>query len=115
VPASEISRDISGYLGTPYLPLTVTMQTRSSKSASSEEEVHLPDVRLLESKAYWSIKDEATLIKFFLGRRAAFTSNKMFKKTVFADAAKEVNSMREKGSEKTGASCKAKWGKVCVF
>jgi hypothetical protein len=39
----------------------------------------------------------------------------MFKKTVFADAAKEVNSVREKGSEKTGASCKAKWGKVCVF
>ncbi|KAN0109699.1 hypothetical protein V8E52_009045 [Russula decolorans] len=77
------------------------MQTRSSKSASSEED-----------KAYWSIKDEATLIKFFLGRRASFTSNEMFKKTVFADAAKEVNSMREKGSEKTGASCKAKWGKL---
>jgi hypothetical protein len=91
------------------------MQTRSSKSTSSEEEVHLLDVRLLKSKAYWSVKDEATLIKFFLGWRAAFTSNEMFKKTVFTDAVKEVNSVREKGSEKTGASCKAKWGKVCVF
>lgn len=72
-------------------------------------------MRILETKAFWSINDEAALIDFFTLKKAEFGLNAMFKKGVFGEAAKEINKMREKGGEKTGDSCKAKWAKVCIF
>ena len=95
-------------------PVTTIMQTCSSKSVSSEEDVH-PLIRILETKAFWSINNKAALINFFMQKKAKFGSNAMFKKGVFGEAAKEFNKMREKGGKKTRDLCKAKWAKVCIF
>ena len=118
------------------------MHTRSGKSTSSEEDVPMElstsvlvepsasapagpstsvpvelsvSVPFFERRAYWSMPDDdAKLIDFFLTKKQASTSNNMFKSGAFGEAAKEVNTIRVKGSEKTASSCKARWGRVCI-
>jgi hypothetical protein len=87
------------------------MQTCSSKSPpNSEPEDSGPKPG---KKAVWTTEDETLLLNILIEQKAGMTDGQMFKLQVFHAAALKLNASITKGGDKTEASCRAKWQKVC--
>ena len=106
-----------------HLPPTMQTRSRSSKSPPTSgddvnpaEDVN-PNLKSRASpKAFWLPEDEAALIAFLLTKAVGNTAdNHTFKDHVYIEAAKLINPLCQKGSEKTSGSCKSKYAKVCIF
>ena len=106
-----------------HLPPTMQTCSRSSKSPpTSGDDVNLvedvnPNLKSHASpQAFWLPEDKAALIAFLLTKVAGNTAdNHTFKDHVYIEAAKLINLLHQKGSEKTSGSCKSKYAKVCIF
>jgi hypothetical protein len=91
------------------------MHTCSSKSlglSASDDEVPTHE------NVHWTIDEETFLIRFLSERTLAgdtiSSSDNMYKDSVFKEVADALAPHCKKGAAKSMASCKSKWGRVCI-